>query len=73
MRLKRFVKRAVALTLSATLLTAGLAACGTTETPNDASSNVSDAGVSDEPAGDVDTKEDEVAFDSEENTIWHIL
>ena len=69
MRLKRFVKRAVALTLSATLLTAGLAACGTTETPNDASSNVSDAGVSDEPAGDVDTKEDEVAFDSEENTI----
>lgn len=73
MRLKRFVKRAVALTLSATLLTAGLAACGTSEASNDASSDVSDASVSDEPAGDVDTKEDEVAFDSEENTIWHIL
>ena len=69
MRLKRFVKRAVALTLSATLLTAGLVACGTTEAPNDTSSDVSDASVSDEPAGDVDTKEDEVAFDSEENTI----
>lgn len=69
MRLKRFVKRAVALTLSATLLTAGLAACGTSEAPNDASSDVSDASVSDEPAGDVDTKEEEVAFDSEENTI----
>ncbi|MBO5238796.1 MAG: ABC transporter substrate-binding protein [Lachnospiraceae bacterium] len=69
MRLKRFVKRAVALTLSATLLTAGLVACGTTEAPNDASSDVPDASVSDEPAGDVDTKEDEVAFDSEENTI----
>lgn len=69
MRLKRFVKRAVALTLSATLLTAGLVACGTTEATNDALSDVSDASVSDEPAGDVDTKEDEVAFDSEENTI----
>lgn len=69
MRLKRFVKRAVALTLSATLLTAGLVACGTSGASNDASSDVSNASVSDEPAGDVDTKEDEVAFDSEENTI----
>lgn len=70
MKLKKFIKRATAITLSAAFLATGLAACDSTETSSNntgSDSSVSDASVDVEQAeGD---GEQDVAFDSEENTI----
>ncbi|MGN0342055.1 MAG: ABC transporter substrate-binding protein [Roseburia sp.] len=67
MRFKEVIKRTSAIALSAALLATGLTGCGSTGT--EAPADTSDAAVSDADAGEDTDAEEEVAFDSEENTI----
>lgn len=69
MKLKKLIKRTAAITLSAAFLATGLTACGTSKAPDGTSgSPVNEAGDAGDGSTDTEAKE-EVAFDSEENTI----
>lgn len=70
MRLKTFIKRITAITLSAAFLTTGLAACDDVGKTTGSNSNTENENSDSVDAGELGDTE-EIAFDAEENTIYY--